>query len=196
MTGIVVLILGFGWLVVRVTRPKTTAAAIGFGVAVAAVASVSEVIVSAPVTVEKGMYGEAYRTGRVHPVGEWDGRGEWLAEAARPGTPARAEWEYLARFLPPEKRLLNYPGWEDDAWALRWEATQVNRLRAGYRAVGEEVLFGSAALVAWAVFSTWVVVYLDRTRGRRWSNVVVYAELTSPIAVAVLVGHRIRRLDR
>jgi hypothetical protein len=41
--------------------------------------------------------------------------------------------------------------------------------------------------VLWAVFSTWVVVYLDRAYGRRWSNLVRYAELTWPAPFAVLL---------
>jgi hypothetical protein len=57
-------------------------------------------------------------------------------------------------------------------------------MRAGYRAIGEEMLSGLAGTIVWAIFSSCVVVYLDRSYGRRWSNLVRYGELTWPALFA------------
>jgi hypothetical protein len=173
-----VLFLWFGWLVVRVARPTTTARSIGFAAAVAAVAAVAQVIFTAPVLMEQGRTVMAEGEDRVHPVGDSDPDRRWLAEAARPGTEEHAEAEYLKQFLPPEKQAGGYPEWEQDLRRLRRQAASVNRLRAGYRAVGEELVYGLIGTIVWAVYSTWVVMYLDRGYGRRWVNFVRYAELT------------------
>ena len=61
----------------------------------------------------------------------------------------------------------------------------MNRLRAGYGALGEEVIYGGLGTILWGVLSTWVVVYLDRKYGRRWSNLVRYFELTVPTLFAL-----------
>src|SRR5262245_4766714 len=182
----VVLYLAFGWLVVRVTRPRTPAVALGFAVAVAAVASVCSTVFTAPFLMEyartTGVDGER----RVHPIGESDPDDRWLEEAARPGTTAHAEAEYLTQFLDPEDRAEWYPRRKDEMRKLRLQAAQVNRIYAGYLALSEEVLYGTVATIAWAVFSTWVVVYLDRSRGRRWANLVLYIELIGPAMFAVV----------
>jgi hypothetical protein len=175
----------FGWLVVRLARPKSAATAIGFAVAVAAVASVSSTMWTAPVLVEQGWNTVADGEDKFHPVGNGDPDSHWVADARRPGTEAHAEAEYLKQFLPPEKRALDYEGWETDLRRLRRQAARVNRMRAGYGALGEEVLYGGVGTILWAVLSTWVVVYLDRKYGRRWSNLVRYFELTVPTLFAV-----------
>jgi hypothetical protein len=175
----------FGWLVVRMARPKTAATAIGFGVAVAAVASISSTLWTAPVLVEQGWTTVADGGDRFHPVGNADPDSHWVADSRKPGTEAYAEAEYLRQFLPPEKRALDYEGWETDLRRLRKQAARVNRLRAGYGALGEEVIYGGLGTILWGVLSTWVVVYLDRKYGRRWSNLVRYFELTGPTLFAV-----------
>jgi Protein kinase domain len=177
--------LGFGWLVVRVARPKTTARAIGFAAATAALAAVVQVVVTAPVVVEQGRAAMLDGGDRIHPVDDADPNTRWLAEARRPGTDAHAEAEYLRQFLPPEKQNFDYEGWEIDLKRLKRQAASANRLQAGYRALGEDMLYGLAGTVVWAVFSTWVVMYLDRAYGRRWSNLVRYAELTWTTLFAV-----------
>jgi hypothetical protein len=180
-----VLFAAFGWLVVRVTRPATVASAVGFAVAVAAVAAVGSALFTAPLLVEHARTTVADGEDRLHPVGDADPDGHWLADARRPGTAAHAELEYLRQFLPEEKRALDYDGWEDDVRRLRKHAARANRLRAGYQALGEEVLSGVVATTLWAVLSTWVVVYLDRAYGRRWGNAVRYFELSVPTLFAV-----------
>jgi tRNA A-37 threonylcarbamoyl transferase component Bud32 len=182
-----VLFLGFGWLVVRVARPKTVGTALGFAAAVGAVASVCQVVVTAPVVVERAHQEVADGQGRVHPVGDDDPGKRWMEDAGRPGTEAHAEAEYLKRFRSPRRTSWDVPGWEGDARLLRRQAAAVNRLRAGYRAIIEELLYGAVATILWAVFSTWVVMYLDRAFGRRWSNLVRYAELATPVPFAVLL---------
>jgi hypothetical protein len=127
---------------------------------------------------------------RVHPVDDADPNTRWVTDVKRPGTDAHNEAEYLTRFLPPEKQRLDYDGWETDLRRLKRQAASVNRLQAGYRSLGEETLSALIGTVVWAVFSTWVVMYLDRAYGRRWSNLVRYVELTwtagSAAAVAFL----------
>ncbi|HJZ94590.1 MAG TPA: serine/threonine-protein kinase, partial [Gemmataceae bacterium] len=184
-----VLFLGFGWLVVRVARPTTTARSIGFAAAVAALAAVVQVVFTAPVLMEQGRTAMAEGGDRVHPVADADPDHRWLAEAARPGTEAHAEAEYLKQFLPPEKQAGGYPEWEQDLRRLRRQAASANRLRAGYRAIGEELIYGLVGTIVWAVYSTWVVMYLDRAYGRRWANFVRYAELTwtAGLAAATLL---------
>jgi hypothetical protein len=183
--GDVALFLWFGWLVVRVARPKTTASTIGFAAAVAALAAVCQVVFTAPVLMETARIEMTDGAARVHPVADADPDSRWLADAARPGTEAHAEAEYLKQFLPPEKRAGGYPEYETDLKRLRKHAASVNRLRAGYRAIGEAMLYGLGVTITWAIFSSWVVAYLDRTRGRRWGNLVRYAELTWPALLAV-----------
>jgi hypothetical protein len=122
---------------------------------------------------------------KFHPVGNSDPDSQWVVDARRPGTEAYAEAEYLKQFLPAEKRDLDYEDWETDLRRLRRQAARVNRMRAGYGALGEEVLYGGVGTVLWAMLSTWVVVYLDRKYGRRWSNLMRYFELTAPTLFAL-----------
>jgi predicted Ser/Thr protein kinase len=183
--GSVGLFLGFGWLVVRVARPKGAAQAIGFAAAVAAVAAVVQVVFTAPILMEHGRTAMVDGEDRVHPVGDADPDSRWLSDARKEGTEAHTEAEYLKRFLPPDKQGLDYDGWETDLKRLKRQSASVNRLRAGYRALGEEMLYGLVGTILWAIFSSWVVVYLDRAYGRRWSNLVRYAELTWTTLFAV-----------
>jgi hypothetical protein len=179
------LLAGTGWLLVRVTRPPTVASALGFAAAVAAVAAVCSATFTAPLQMEHAHITVADGEDRLHPVGDADPGGRWLADARRPGTEAHAELEYLKQYLPPEKQGLDYDGWEDDVRRLRKHAARANRLRAGYQALGEDVLYGIVATTVWAVFTTWVVMYLDRAYGRRWANLIRYLELTLPTLFAV-----------
>lgn len=177
---------GFGWFVVRVSRPRTTASAIGFAVAVATIASITGSLFTAPLHIEQGRTTVAEGEDRLHPVGDEDPDTRWLARSKQRGTDEYKEAEYLKQFLPPEKQSLDYEGADDDIRRLRKHAARVNRLRAGYRAFGEEVLYGTAGTILWAVFSTWTVMYLDRTRGHRWSNLLPYFELTVPTLFGVV----------
>jgi hypothetical protein len=170
----------FGWFVVRVSRPRTTASAFGFAVAVAAIASIASTTITAPLLVEQGRTIVAEGENRLHPVGDEDPDSRWLSRSKQVGTDEYKEVEYLKQFLPPEQRALDYEGADDDIRRLRKHAARVNRLRAGYRSLGEEMLYGTAGTILWSVVSTWVVMYLDRTRGRRWSNLIPYFELTVP----------------
>ena len=179
------LFAAFGWLVARVARPRTAASGFGFAVAVAAISSVSSTMLTAPLLVEQARTAVADGEDRLHPVGDADPDSRWVANARTPGTDAYREAEYLKQFLPPEKRALDYDGWEDDLRRLRKHAARANRLRAGYRSLGEEVLSGTMGTMVWAVVSTWVVVYLDRTYGRRWSNLGRYFELSLPTLFAI-----------
>jgi len=187
-----VLFAAFGWLVVRVARPPTTARAIGFAAGVAAVAAVCQVLLTAPLLMERGRAAMADADDlRVHPVEDADPNSRWVTDAKRPGTDAHDEAEYLKRFLPPEKQGLDYDGWETDLKRLKRQSASVNRLQAGYRSLGAETLTALVGTVVWAVFSTWVVMYLDRAFGRRWSNLVRYVELTwttGAAAVGVLLA--------
>ncbi|HEX3152631.1 MAG TPA: serine/threonine-protein kinase [Gemmataceae bacterium] len=175
----------FGWLVVRVTRPKTVAATFGFAASVALVASISSSMITAPLMTEQARDNVVTGQSRVHPVDDPDPDKHWFHDTRVPGTKEYAEAEYLKRFLPPEKQGLDYEGWQEDMRKLRLQASMVNRLRADYRTIGDEVLYGTVGTVLWAVFSTWVVVFLDRAYGRRWSNLVRYVELTSSTLFAV-----------
>jgi hypothetical protein len=183
----VLLFIAFGWLVVRVSRPRTVASAFGFAVAVAAISSIGATLFTAPLVMEQARSTVADGKERVHPVADADPDSHWLTNAQQPGTDSHAELEYLRQFLPPEKQSLNYDGWEDDIRRLRKHAARVNRLRAGYGALGEEVIYGTAGTILWAVLSTWVVVFLDRTYGRSWGNLVRYIELAGPTLFAVSI---------
>jgi Protein kinase domain len=174
----------FGWLVVRVTRPRTTASMIGFAAGVAAVASICQVVITAPVLVEQSRFSTAEPRNRIHPVANSDVDERWLNEAIKPGTPEHAEAEYLKQFLPPEQRDAWYPDKKDRMKQLRTQAAQANRLQAGYRALSEELVHETVGTILWAVFCSWVVMYLDRSRGRSWWNLVRYAELTWPVFMA------------
>ena len=182
------MIVGFGWLVVRLTRPRTLGTALGFAVAVAAVASACSALMTAPVLIEQAQPDADDMQDRVHPVNDDDPDRQWLREAQQPGTEAHAELEYLKQFLPPEQQSLDYAGWEDDARRLKRHAARVNRMRAGYYALAEDLGYGTFGTILWAVFSTWVVVYLDRKYGRGWSNLVRYLELTVPTSIALAIA--------
>jgi hypothetical protein len=181
----VVLFAGFGWLVVRLTRPRSTGVALGFAIAVAAVASACSALFTAPLLIERARAEVAEGHGRVHPVSDDDPDRRWLEETKRPGTDAHAEGEYLKQFLPPEQQGLDHEGWETDLRRLKRNASEVNRLRSGYRALAEDLSYGTVGTILWAMFSTWAVVYLDRKYGRRWSNVVRYLELSFPSVMAL-----------
>jgi tRNA A-37 threonylcarbamoyl transferase component Bud32 len=179
------LFVGFGWLVVRVARPKTVASTIGFAAGVAVAASILSAMFTAPVVIEMSRIEAGSGDNRIHPIGDGVADDRWLSEAVIPGTEAHAEAEYLKEFLEPEKRSLDHVGWQDDIRQLRQNAAQVNRLRAGYLALAEELLYGTIGTILWAMFSTWVVIFLDRSHGRRWSNLVRYLELTVPTLFGV-----------
>ena len=171
------MVLWFGWLVVRVARPRTTATMIAFAVAVAAVATICQVVFTAPILIEQSHYEIVEGKNRLHPVGDAEPDDRWLAESARPGTPEHAEAEYLKQFLPSDERDRWHPESKEHMRKLRIEAAQVNRLQAGYhfarRGAGT-----NRGTILWAIFSSWVVMFLDRSRGRSWWNLVRYAELS------------------
>jgi len=182
------MVLWFGWLVVRVARPRTTATMIAFAVAVAAVATICQVVFTAPFLIEQSHYEIVEGKNRLHPVGDAEPDDRWLVEAARPGTPEHAEAEYLKQFLPSDERDRWHPESKEHMRKLRTEAAQVNRLQAGYHSLVEELVYGTAGTILWAIFSSWVVMYLDRSRGRSWWNLVRYAELTWPVCFAAVAG--------
>jgi Protein kinase domain len=179
------LFAGFGWLVVRVTRPTTVASAFGFAAAVAAVAAVGSAMYTAPLMMDQAHSDVADGHDRLHPVGDDDPDSDWSAQARKSGSKAWLEAEYLKQYLPPEKQDLEYEGRQQDIRKLRQQAARANRIRAGYRALGDEILSSSVATILWAMLSTWMVVYLDRVRGRRWGNLILYFELAGPTLFAL-----------
>ena len=179
------LFLWFGWLVVRLARPRTISTMIGFAAGVAAVASVCQVVFTAPILIDLSRLTLDDERNRIHPVGNWDPDDRWLNEAIRPGTPEHREAEYLKQYLPPEDREQWHPDSNDQMKSLHMQAAQANRLQAGYHFLGEELIAGTVGTILWAVFSAWVVMYLDRSRGRSWWNLPRYAELTWPLIFGI-----------
>jgi hypothetical protein len=179
----VLLVLGSGWLIVRVTRPATTAAALGFALATVLLSHAAHQMIQAPYSFENARGADEYARWRVHPVA--DVAENWTAEAAKPGTPAAAEADYLRQFLPADRRSLGLAAVADDLYALREEAAQVNRMRAAYRQTADEHLTGLVLTLPLTLITTWLVMYLDRSRGRRWANLLLYAELTLTTLLAV-----------
>jgi hypothetical protein len=177
------LMLWAGWLVVRAARPRSLAAAAGAAVGTAALATGLYLLVQGPFTCEAARFQESYDRNSVHPVGQLDVSSDaWLAAAARPGTPQAAEAEYLARFLPPD------PADRDQAlWNLRLQATQVNHLHSSFVEFGRQGWQRFAWLAVSLAGTAWVTMYLDRSRGRRWVNLLVYVELVLPTVFAVAI---------
>ena len=67
----------------------------------------------------------------------------------------------------------------------------MNRMQAAYRGVAREVGRSFTVEMGMTLLGAYAAFYLIRTRGRRWSNLVLYAELTWPVLGAVLVAGRL-----
>ncbi len=180
----VVLFLGFGWLVVRVARPRTFGAALGFAVGVGALTTLVSTTLTAPMIVDRDQL--EFDDFRVHPVEVAAPDERWLSDVRRPGTKAHAEAEYLKQFLPAERRALDYDGSDADIKKLRQEAARINRLNAGYSALGSDLIAAALGTVLWALYSTGIAMFLERRFGRRWSNIARYFELTVSTPLAVI----------
>jgi hypothetical protein len=174
-----------GWLIVRLFRPPTLATALRLALAVVACAFVAGTLFRGPLLFEYGRSQDWYNRYRLHPVSEGQSSAEWLAEAAKPGTPAAAECEYLTRFLPPpaadpHARRPELESRKAELVELREAAIRVNHVEAGYNGIARVLIPEVTLELFGTLYCTFVAFYLYRTRGRRWATVVPYFELTWP----------------
>ena len=174
------LTLSFGWLLRAGTRPRTPRAALGFAAVAGLLAAEAGFLLVGPVLAGEAGLELRPVQGNVEPV--LRKRPDGKLEAWHP------DRDYLARFLPPEKRGLDHPGAEADLAGVVAAAVRANRLYA--TAVGvwlgqmtALLFFGGLALT-----STWAADYPARTGRGLLARLACYAELYLPAAVLVIAS--------
>jgi tRNA A-37 threonylcarbamoyl transferase component Bud32 len=184
--GVVVVVGWTGWLIVRLFRPATAGAALATAAAVIVAANLFGIAFRWPLLTDQGHVEGWYDKYRVHPVADGPGGKAWLAAAATPGSPAAKERDYLRPLLTANRDPDGPPPADEDLLAARDQAVRVNRMQAAYRGVAREVGRSFVLELGFTLLGAYAAFYLVRTRGRRWSNLVQYAELTWPLLVAVV----------
>ena len=166
------LTLGIGWVLVRATRPKTPRAALGYAIATGLFAVLASGLTEGPFLADRFAQGGAFR---VHPI--------------EPGAaPSAAEAAYLESYMASDKRDPAHPDYAAELKEVHTQAVRVNRLNALVCGLWLAAAISILLHLGWTALSTWAVDYLDRARGRRWSNVILYAEMTFPAGLALLLG--------
>ncbi|HVK15030.1 MAG TPA: serine/threonine-protein kinase [Gemmataceae bacterium] len=164
-----------GWLLVRVTRPKTARGAFGYAAATGVIAVCAAFLLEAPFLAERAADGSQFH---VHPIADGS------------GPPTAEERTYLARYLAADAD-------DEDFVTAANDARRVNRLNeilcGLWLAVGGSLILHLGA----AGLETWIAYKLDRSRGRRWATLVPYLEIVLPgsLALATLIGTILQRLS-
>jgi hypothetical protein len=168
----VALLLGIGWFVRWVARPRTPRAAVGVGAIVGLIATLTAYSVVGPMLA--ATYVPSKTALRLHPVHE--------VEVGRPAWVSGEEADYLKQFLPPSADPARR---YEDLDALRWSAVFANRIYAGL-VVG----WAALAVVAWiylalGIAGSWAADHVSRSGRGPIARVVCYTELYVPTLVLV-----------
>jgi hypothetical protein len=179
LSAAVGLALAAGWLLRAGTRPKTGRAALAFAAVTGLLAGVVCFLFLGPfLAVERPL--------QLRPLHDRDQpttkrRADGTAEVSHP------DREYLARFLPPEKRALDYPGADRDLELLLFAAVRADRIYVASVGIWCGQLFAVGLFLGLSLASTWAVDYPART-GRRLPRRFCYLELYPPAAVLVVAS--------
>jgi hypothetical protein len=173
------LTLAFGWLLRAGTRPRTPRAALGLAAVAGLLAAEAGFLFVGPVLAGEARLELRPVQGNVEPeLRKWpDGTLEaWHRDR-----------DYLVRFLPPEKRGLDYPGAEADLAVVLAAAVRANRLYATAVGVWLGQMTALLFFVGLALASTWAADHPARTGRGPLARLACYAELYLPAAVLVVV---------
>jgi tRNA A-37 threonylcarbamoyl transferase component Bud32 len=169
-----ILVLGIGWLVRLLTRPRTTRAALGAAAATGLVATLTAFSILGPLL---GVIADRFASSRVHPINN---------DQTVFATPSPAENEYLVRYLPAELRPAGAPGRESALRILRSRAVYTNQFCAAIIAGWVLLAVLLVLFLGWSLESAWVTEYLCRSGRGLVARTFCYLELYLPAAALLL----------
>jgi serine/threonine protein kinase/fluoride ion exporter CrcB/FEX len=166
------LAIGMGWLVRLITRPRTAKAALAAAAATGLVATLTSFSFLGPLLVANSSNrNTAYE---LHPVG------------SRLFDLTDKDKEYLARYLPTERRPAGTPGREAALAKLHVRATNTNEAYFAVNIVWGGMLLVLIFYIGLTTESTWAADYLSRSGRGLFARIGCYLELYPPAAGLVL----------
>jgi hypothetical protein len=173
-----VLTLAFGWLLRAGTQPGTLRGALGQAAVAGLLATLVGFLFLGPVLAGE-LWFELRTLSEAAPVLE-------IGPAGKPEL-RHPDRDYLARFLPPEKRALDYSGADSDLNRMIHYAHRANRMYAASVGIWVGQLVAVVLFLGVSLVSMWSVDYPVRTGRRPLARVLCYVELFLP-AVSLLLA--------
>jgi predicted Ser/Thr protein kinase len=173
-----------GWLLWAGTRPKSPRAALGFAAATGLLATLTAFLFLGPFLTTSTGHNEYELHSLVEDVfpAQVRTRPDGTVEVVHP------DQEYLVRFLPPEKRSLDYPNAARDLEMMLLYAREANRLQAASVGIWLGLLETTLFFVGLILASTWAVEAPARSGRGLPSRLFNYAELYLPTGVLLFAG--------
>jgi tRNA A-37 threonylcarbamoyl transferase component Bud32 len=176
----ILLTLLFGWLLRAGVRPKTTQAALAFAAAAGLLATLIGFLFFGPfLATSPGI--------EIHPVQD---QIDPVAQTRLDGTVeiVHPDREYLVRYLPPEKRGLNYSGAERDLGNMLLYAKTANRLHTAATGIWGGLLLAVLFFLGLSLASTWAVDAPARSGRGLPARLFCYGEIYLLTAVFVVAA--------
>ncbi len=179
-----------GWLLRAGTKPKSSGAALGFAAVTGLLASLTAFLFIGPFLATNTGHSER----ELHPL---------IEDVIPPETRTRPDGthevihpdqEYLIRFLPPEKRSLNYPDADQDLDRMLIYAREANQLQDAAIGIWGGLLLAVQFFLGLSLASTWAVDAPARSSRRLVSRLVCYAELYLLTGALVVAGMAVLEL--
>jgi len=168
----VLLLVGVGWLVRLVARPKNPQAALAAAGAVGLIATLLVNSIMRPMLAGNIGLNQL----RLHPIQDPDDRDYEVGGKQR----REKEKEYLRRFLPPEGPPVGALGHEEALRELEKQAIRTNRIYAALFAGFLSLVLMLVLFLGLTLHSTWAADYLVRSGRGPVACVVCYVELYPP----------------
>jgi len=178
------LTLTIGWLLRAGAKPKNPHAALGFAAVTGLLGTLVAFLFLGPLLATNTGHGEW----ELHPLAE-DAFGPEIR--SRPDGTAEVihrDQEYLSRFLPPEKRSLNYPNAAQDLEVMLGYAREANQLQAASIGIWSGLLLAVLLFMGLSLTSTWAVEAPARSGRRLLSRLFCYVELYLPAGALMIAG--------
>jgi predicted Ser/Thr protein kinase len=167
------LTLTIGWLLRAGTKPKSSRAALGFAAVTGLITTLVAFLFLGPlISVSPG-----HNEWELHPLLEDVFSPEIRSRPDGTVVVIHPDQEYLVRFLPPEKRSLDYPDAGRDLDTMRRYAREANQLQTASIGIWSGLLIATILFLGLSLTSTWAVAAPARSGRRLFSRIFCYVEL-------------------
>ena len=174
-----VLLIGGGWFVRLIARPKTARAALGAAAAVGLISALTTFAFFGPMF---ATLGQGMRLSSLHPIANPDEIILARPDLAHPGTPIpNADVEYLSQFLTEAERAGSEHVRAFAIQDLQRRALTANRVHNGLAAGWVVLGFILATGLVWSLHGTWAADHVGRSGRGPVGRAVVYLELYLPV---------------
>jgi len=175
-----VLGLGFGWLLLLITRPRTERVALAAAAASGLIATLTSFAIFGPVI---GAESCQLQYLRLHPISD---EFQNAPRGARDMELSPSEVAYLSRYLPDYLRAANAPGRDQGLQDLRVRAANTNQFFASVTVGSIYLVFMLLFFIGLSVESTWAADYLNRSGRGPLAQAVCYMEVYTPAAFLLI----------